>query len=433
MASRSRASRSLFRGNHQPRLMALDFFKYVGPGFLVTVGFIDPGNWATNISAGSQYGYALLWVVTLSTVFLIFLQHNAAHLGIATGLCLSEAASMHVRPWISRLVLASAMVAAVATALAEILGAAMALNMLFHLPIRIGIGAVLAFVLWMLFTNSYKRLEKWIIGFVSLIGLSFVIELTFVKVNWPIALVGLVKPEFPTGSMAIIMGVLGAVIMPHNLFLHSEVIQSRQWNLQDQAVREKQLKYEFLDTLFSMGAGWAINSAIILVAAATFFSRKIEVTELHQATDMLRPLLGPAAAVIFAGAFLFSGISSAVTAGMAGGTIFSGIFREPYDIRDSHTRWGVTITLVLAAICILFIAEPFRALIYSQILLSIQLPLTIFLQIYLTSSPKVMGTFRNSRLDNVLLWVIGLVVTALNLALLVDILRPDLLFQAFIK
>lgn len=407
----------LFRGDHQPRLMALDFFKFIGPGFLVTIGFIDPGNWAANIAAGSGFGYSLLWVVTLSTIFLIVLQHNAAHLGISTGLCLSEAATTFVRPWISRLILASAMVAAVSTALAEILGAALALKMLTGLPIRIGAILTLVFILWMLLTNSYKKLEKWIIGFVSLIGLSFIIELSFAHLDWPAALTGSFIPSIPIGSMAIVMSVLGAVVMPHNLFLHSEIIQSRQWNLENEAVRVRQLKYEFADTIFSMGIGWAINCAIILIAAATFFNNQIVVNDLSQAQQMLQPLLGKAAAIIFAFAFLFSGVSAAVTAGLAGGSIFAGIFREPYDIRDSHTRWGIALTLVLSCVFILFISDPFQTLIYSQILLSIQLPLTIFLQIYLTSSQKVMGRFRNSVLDKILLWTIGSTVIILNFLL----------------
>ena len=407
----------LFRGEHKPRLMALDFLKYIGPGFLVTIGFIDPGNWAANIAAGSGFGYSLLWVVTLSTIFLIILQHNAAHLGITTGLCLSEAATAFTRPWVSRLVLASAMIAAVSTALAEILGAALALHMLFRLPVKIGVILVLAFILWMLFTNSYRKLEKWIIGFVSLIGLSFIIELTFVRVEWQTAAVSSVVPSFPAGSVAIVMSVLGAVVMPHNLFLHSEVIQSRQWNLEDEAVRVRQLKYEFADTILSMGVGWAINSAIILIAAATFFSRQTAVTDLAQAQQMLQPLLGQAAAALFARGFLFSGVSAAVAAGMAGGGIVSGIFREPYDIRDSHTRWGIALTLVTASLAILFIVDPYQALIFSQILLSVHLPITIFLQVYLTSAERVMGRFRNSRADKILLWIVGAIVISLNFLL----------------
>ena len=409
----------LFSGKHHP---ALGFLKYVGPGLLVTVGFIDPGNWASNIAAGSAYGYTLLWMVTLSTIMLILLQHNAAHLGIVTGKCLAEATTENVRPWLRFVILGTAVAAAVSTALAEILGGAIALNMLFHLPIKLGALLVLVVALFLQFTNSYKKIEKIIIGFVSLIGLSFLFEIAIVNIGWPQAAAGWVTPAFPTGSMPIIMSVLGAVVMPHNLFLHSEIIQSRQWNLQDEAVIQKQLKYEFADTLFSMLIGWAINSAMILMAAATFFENGIVVNDLAQAQEMLRPLLGNAASVVFAVALLFAGLSSSITAGMAGGSIFAGMFAEPYDIHDSHTKTGVLVTMVTAAVIIFFISSPFDGLIYSQMLLSIQLPITIFTQIYLTSSHKVMGKYANSRLDKTLLWVVGLVVTVLNIALLISAL-----------
>lgn len=408
----------MFDGEHKAKLMALDFLKYIGPGLLVTVGFIDPGNWASNVAAGSDYGYTLLWMVTLSTFMLIVLQHNAAHLGIVTGYCLSESATVYLKPWISRLTLGTGMLAAISTALAEILGGAIALQMLFNVPIKIGSLLVLSVIMWMLYTNSYKKLEKWIIGFVSLIGISFIIELSFVNVDWNQAAISWVKPSFPSGSMPIIMSVLGAVVMPHNLFLHSEVIQSRQWNLEDDKIIAKQLKYEFLDTFFSMIIGWAINSAMILIAAATFFTRGVQVTELNQAQQMLKPLLGNTASIVFAIALLLAGISSSVTAGMAGGSIFAGIFKEPYDINDSHTKIGVGITLIAAAIVIFFISNPFKGLVYSQMFLSIQLPISIFLQIYLTSSKKVMGKYANAGIERILLWIIGFIVTILNVMLL---------------
>ena len=233
------------------------------------------------------------------------------------------------------------------------------------------------------------------------------------KVSW-------IKPSFPKGSIPIIMSVLGAVVMPHNLFLHSEIIQSRQWNLKDESIIKRQLKYEFMDTFFPMIVGWAINSAMILIAAATFFTQKVQVTELNQAQQMLTPLLGSTASVVFALALLFAGISSSVTAGMAGGSIFAGMFGEPYDIHDIHTKLGVGITLVGAAIVIFFITEPFKGLIYSQMLLSIQLPITIFLQIYLTSSKKVMGKYANTRFSKITLWIIGLIVASLNIMLLLS-------------
>ncbi len=406
----------------KPRHTALEILKYIGPGLIVTVGFIDPGNWASNVAAGSQYGYQLLWMVTLSTLMLIVLQHNAAHLGIASGLCLSEAATQYLPKYVSRTVLGSAVLAAISTALAEILGGAIALNMLFSIPVQIGAVLVLGFVSWMVFSNSYRKLERYIIGFVSLIGICFIFELTLVDVEWKQALTHWVSIKVPDGSILIIMSVLGAVVMPHNMFLHSEIIQSRQWNLEDEKIIKHQLKYEFYDTLFSMIVGWAINSAMILIAAAVFFKKGIIVDELGQAQRLLEPLLGSSAAIVFAAALLLAGISSSVTAAMAGGSIFAGIFNEPYNIKDKHSKMGVGITLIGAAFVIFFIGNPFQGLIISQVILSIQLPFTIFLQIYLTSSVNVMGKHVNKKTDSVLLWIIGFIVSGLNITLLWSVL-----------
>ena len=267
------------KSKHVPVLGAKDILKYIGPGLIVTVGFIDPGNWAANVSAGAFFGYKLLWMVTLSTIMLIMLQHNAAHLGIVSGLCISEAATKFMPKKTSRFILGTAFLATCATVMAEILGGAIALKMLFKVPLKIGAILVAGLCFWLIFSNSYRKIEKIIIGFVSLIGISFIIELLLVKCDWKMALQGWVLPVFPENSILIIVSVLGAVVMPHNLFLHSEVIQSRQWNLEDDSVIEKQLKYEFMDTFLSMVIGWAINSAMIILAAATFYVNKVNVTE----------------------------------------------------------------------------------------------------------------------------------------------------------
>ena len=413
----------LKRKDHKPDYGALDIFKYIGPGLLVTVGFIDPGNWAANIATGSQFGYTLLWVVSLSTIMLIVLQHNVAHLGIATGLCLSEAATVYLRPWVSKSVLSFAVLASVATSLAEILGGAIALNMLFDVPIKIGAIFLTLFVIIMLFSNSYRKIERWIIGFVSIIGVSFLYELFLVKVDWIQAGISWVTPSIPEGSILLIMSVLGAVVMPHNLFLHSEIIQSRQWNLEDEKIIKKQLRFEFADTLFSMVIGWAINSAMIILAAATFFTNARKVDELQQAKKLLEPLLGTNATVVFAVALLFAGIATSITSGMAGGSIVSGMYNEPYNVKDSHSRAGIIISLAGALFLIFFIGNPFKGLILSQVFLGIQLPFTVAVQIYLTSSKKVMGKYANSRFLVGLLLIIGSIVTFLNFKLLFDLLR----------
>jgi len=414
--------KDLKRKDHKPRFGGLDILKYIGPGLLVTVGFIDPGNWASNIAAGSGYGYQLLWMITLSTIMLIILQHNVAHLGIATGLCLSEAATLYTPRLVSRTILITAMGASVSTSLAEILGAAIALNMLFNIPVPIGALLSFFFVVIMILTNSYKKIEKIIIAFVSVIGLAFLYELTLVKIDWVQAGIGWVKPTIPEGSMVIILSVLGAVVMPHNLFLHSEIIQSRRWNLENDKVIKRQLDYELFDTLLSMITGWAINSAIIILAASTFFVNKIPVHELQQAKSILNPLLGNFSSLVFAIALLCAGIASSITSGMAGGSIFAGLFGEPFDIKDNHSRLGVIISLTLAMLVIFLIRNPFQGLIISQMILSIQLPFTIFLQVYLTSSGKVMGKYKNKPRTTWLLLLIGFIVTFLNLSLLLSIL-----------
>ena len=412
----------LKRKDHKRYLGGLDFFRYIGPGLLVTVGFIDPGNWASNFAAGSEFGYGLLWVVTLSTVMLIILQHNVAHLGIVTGLCLSEAATKYTPRWVSRPVLATAVLASISTSLAEILGGAIALQMLLDVPIVWGAVLTTAFVAVMLFTNSYKKIERAIIAFVSVIGLSFLYELFLVDIDWPLAARGWVTPSLPEGSMMVVMSVLGAVVMPHNLFLHSEVIQSHEYNKRgDVSIRSK-LKYELFDTLFSMLVGWAINSAMILLAASAFFSQGVQVDELQQAQSLLQPLLGGNAGIIFALALLMAGVSSTITSGMAAGSIFAGIFGESYHIRDSHSQLGVLLSLGVALALICFIGDPFKGLLVSQMALSIQLPFTVFLQVGLTSSRRVMGRYANSRLSACVLYAIAAVVTVLNLLLLAEAL-----------
>jgi manganese transport protein len=413
--------RNIDSKNYKPKYGGLDIFKFIGPGLLVTVGFIDPGNWASNLAAGATYGYSLLWMVTLSTIMLILLQHNVAHLGIATGLCLSEAAAIYIKPRYSKILISSAMLASISTSLAEILGGAIALQMIFDIPIRAGALLVTVFVVIMLYTNSYRIIEKWIIAFVSVIGLSFLYELSLVNVDWNAAVNGWVTPSFPKGSIIVIMSVLGAVVMPHNLFLHSEIIQSRQWNLENEKIIKKQLRYEFLDTLFSMIIGWAINSTMILLAAATFFRTKTPVSELEQANQLLAPLLGSHAAIVFAVALLFSGIASSITSGMAAGSIFAGMYKEPYDIKDNHSRLGVAISLIIALGIIFLISNPFQGLIISQMILSIQLPYTIFLQVYLTSSSKVMGKYRNSDFSRIILYTLGIIVTGLNVFLFISL------------
>lgn len=416
----NKLKKDYFKINRKQKSSAFELFKYIGPGLLVTVGFIDPGNWASNFAAGSEFGYALLWVVTLSTIMLIILQHNVAHLGIATGLCLSEATNKYMPKVGSRIVLWSAIGASISTSLAEILGGAIALNMLLDIPIKVGAILVTVFVFVMMFSNSYKKIERYVIAFVSLIGLSFIYELFLIDVDWATAAKSWVTPSIPQGSMLLIMSVLGAVVMPHNLFLHSEIIQSREVNLKDEKTIEKQMKYEFFDTLFSMLIGWAINSAMILLAATTFFREGMVVDDLQQAKSLLDPLLGSNAGVVFALALLFAGISSTMTSGIAAGSIFAGMYNEPYNKKDIHSRMGVIISLGAALLIIFMINDPFMGLIISQAVLSLQLPITVFVQVKLTSSEQVMGKYANRPFTKWMLYTIAAIVTFLNILLLIS-------------
>jgi manganese transport protein len=395
---------------------------YLGPGFFVTIGFIDPGNWATNVAAGSAYGYALLWVITLSTITLMLWQHIAAHLGIVTGKCLAEAVREHIRPAPAMLYGATAMAACVATCVAEVLGVAIALDVLLQIPLRVGtfVGAVgVGATVWF---QGYRSVEKLVIGFVAAIGICYLAELWLVKPDLQQTALHLVTPRLSSQSILVAMGVLGAVVMPHNLYLHSEVIQRREWRLAEEAETRRQLRYEFLDTLLAMVAGMLINTAMIVVAAAAFHARGVVVTELPQAAETLRPVAGPLAVLVFAVGLLFAGVASSVTAAIAGGTVFSGYLGKETELQGRWFRIGVVLTLVPAVIAIMLVHDPLRALILSQVCLSVQLPLTMLPLLLLTNSRRVMGKFANGWLEMGAMVVTGLLIVALNGLLLWQLL-----------
>ena len=306
------------------------------------------------------------------------------------------------------------------TSMAEILGGAIALRMLSGIPLPAG-AALIALLAWFLLAfNSYSKAERWIVGFVSLIGLAFLYELSLVRGGWiGHAVRGWIVPDIPPGSLPVIMSVLGAVVMPHNLFLHSEIIQSRQWNLQDDAVIRRQLRFELLDTML---AGWAINSAMIILAAAAFRGAGTSVSELEQAGELLEPILGNQAGVVFALALLCAGAASSVTSCMAGGIMTAGMANKSYDIKDKHSRMGVLGSLCLGLILIWLTRDPFKGLLLSQMALSVQLPVTMVALVSLTSSGKVMGKYANSFLTKALLILLTIVVTVLNVILFVSML-----------
>jgi manganese transport protein len=395
---------------------------YLGPGFFVTIGFIDPGNWATNIAAGSAYNYELLWVIVVGTLILVLWQHMSAHLGIVKGMCMSEAIRTYMKPPAAILYGVTIMAACIATALAEILGGALGLLLLFHIPLDLGAVLMTALVIITLWFQGYQYLERVIVVFVSLIGLSYLAELYLVKPDWGAAAYHTFVPHITSGNILITLGVLGAIVMPHNMYLHSEVIQNRQWAGKSERETRSLLRFEFLDTLLSMGAGMAINMAMIMVAAAVFFRHGIHVDDLLQASATLRPIAGRLSSLIFGIALLFAGVSSSITVGIAGGTTFSGYLKKEHGTGNGLFRWGVVITLVPALLLILVIHNTFNALIISQVCLSVQLPLTMLPLYLLTSNRRIMGDYVTGWLENTGMIVTGVLVIGLNALLAYQLL-----------
>lgn len=392
-----------------------ELLKYVGPGFIITVGFIDPGNWATNLSAGSDYGYDLLWVVTLSTIILILLQYNASKLGIVSGKCLAEASREYFSKPFSNLVIYSGLLAVISTIMAELLGGAIALNMIFSIPLKLGAVIMSIGAIFFVFSSTYSKIEGIIIGFVSIIALSFLIELLLAPIDTRAIVYNSFIPHLTHSQLFITMGVIGAVVMPHNLFLHSEFIQSRKLNNGGEIAIKKHLAYSKSDTLFSMTVGWAINCSMIILAAATFYVAGKSVNDLSQAQSLLTPLLGQTASGIFALALLFSGLASSITAAMSAGVLSAGLYKEEYNTHDRHTTLGILTSVVIATIIIFTVKDPFTALIASQVVLSIQLPITIIALICLTNNESLMGKFKNSKTEKTYLYISAALIISINL------------------
>ncbi len=264
-------------------LLSRELLRYLGPGFIVTIGFIDPGNWATNIAGGSEFGYDLLWVVSLSTLMLIFLQHLSAKLGIVTGRSLSANVRANMpRPvvWVAGVTI---VIACMATDLAEYLGAALGFYLLFGLPLWLGAPLTVVLVFLAILGQQYHRLERMIVVFLAIIAGCYVVELLLVGPDWATAAPKWVVPSLDGASILVALGMLGAIVMPHNIYVHSNVIQSRDWELTPQS-RRRLMNFELIDTTLAMGMGWLVNSAMIIVAAAVFFAGGVEVTSIEQAS-----------------------------------------------------------------------------------------------------------------------------------------------------
>lgn len=387
---------------------------FLGPGFLVTVGFIDPGNWATNMEGGSRFGYELLWVITLSTIMLIVIQNMAAKLGIATG----KSLAVNIRERFSRPVSAllglTIVLACVATDMAELLGGAIGFNLLFGMPLWSGALLTVLFEVFLIVSQRYHRIEAIIMGFLGIIGLCYLVEILIVKPDWAELAPSMVVPSVNRSSIYVAMAILGAVVMPHNIFLHSNVIHSRNWGISE-GEKMALLRYEKVDTLSAMLLGWVVNSAMIIVAAAVFSRHHVAVDSIEQASATLKPLAGPLAGLLFAVALVFAGVGSSVTSSMAEVNVITGFLGRPEDPRTLLYRISVFVTAIPSFVIILLAMDTFRILIFSQVVLSIQLPFTLVPLLILCRDRNLMGCFRSSPLEFAAAVVISAVVTILNI------------------
>jgi manganese transport protein len=399
------------------RISIKTLLSFLGPGFLVTVGFIDPGNWATNIEGGARYGYDLLWVITLSTAMLIVIQHMAAKVGIATGKSLAVNIREHFRPPVAAFLGVTIVLACVATDVAELLGGAIGFRLLFGLPLWLGALFTVFLEVFLIISQRYHRVETIIMLFLGIIGLCYVAEIVIVKPDWAALAPAIVVPKVSRTSIYTAMAILGAVVMPHNVFLHSNIIHSREWGLSENE-KVGLLKYERMDTFSAMLLGWAVNSAMIIVAAAVFARHHVVVDSIEQASATQKPLAGPFAGFLFAVALVFAGVASSVTSSMAEVNVITGFLGKPEDPRTLLYRISVFVTAIPSFLIILLSLDTFRILIFSQVVLSIQLPFTLVPLLILCRNYNIMGGFRSTRQEFAAAVIISGVVIILNIYLL---------------
>jgi manganese transport protein len=409
--------------SHQVRFKWLPSFRrgqvwtYFGPAFVASVAYIDPGNFATNIQGGTEFGYTLLWVLLWSNLMAILVQYLSAKLGIATGRTLPQnCRATFSRPVNLGLWLAAEL-AAVATDLAEFLGAAIGFYLLFHVSLLTSALATGVLVFLILATELYgfRRLEQVIMVFVFAIGACYAIEIFLAKPNWSQVAYHVVVPKLSAGSVYIAVGMLGATVMPHVVYLHSALVQSRvkedqfrcptgQW-LQ----RLRHARYELIDVLAAMNGAWLVNSAMVIMAAAVFFHSGHRVATIEQAHETLKPLLGGLSATAFALALLFSGLSSSTVGTMAGQVILEGFLDIKFSI-----FWRRLITMLPALFVIAIGIDPLKILVLSQVVLSFALPFALIPLILLTRREDLMGDLVNGHRTNWLTYLTIGVILGLN-------------------
>jgi manganese transport protein len=401
---------------------------FLGPGYLVAVGYMDPGNWATSLAGGSKFGYALLSVALLSNLMAVVLQSLCTRLGVATGRDLAQACRDSTPRWVSVPLWLSAEIAITATDLAEVIGTAIGLSLLFNIPMAIGvcITALDVFLILALQAFGFRWIEAFVVALLGVIAACFAVQIALADPDWGAVVRGFVpsaqlvaNPEM----LYLALGILGATVMPHNLYLHSGLVQTRGYGNSAQEKREA-ITLSTLDSTIALCLALVINASILILAAATFHkSGQLDVAELDQAHSFLSPLLGSAIApTLFAIALLCCGLNSTITATLAGQIVMEGFLNwriAPW-LRRMITRM---IAILPAVIVTIWAGEKAtgQLLILSQVVLSLQLPFAVFPLVMFTSDPHKMGEFANALWVKVLAYTVAFIIAALNVYLLYQI------------
>src|SRR5476651_136975 len=371
---------------------------FAGPAVIASIAYMDPGNFATNIQAGSKYGYTLLWVVVMANLIAMLFQALSAKLGIVTNKNLAEVCREQFSPPVVWGMWGVSEIAAMATDLAEFLGGAIALALLFHMPLLAGMGitAVITYALLMVEKRGFRPLELMIGGLVAVIALCYLIEMFIVPVDWAAAGIGMIMPQLPDAqALTISVGIIGATVKPHAIFLHSGLTQHRT-EVKNQGERRKLLRFSNIEVVIALSVAGLVNIAMVIMASSAFHSGHSDVAEIETAYHTLTPLLGIGAAGVFLISLIASGISSSVVGTMAGQMIMQGFmrFRIPILVRR-------LVTMIPAFIVVALGANATSALVISQVVLSIALPLPMIALLMFTRRADIMGQFANSRLTHI--------------------------------
>ena len=401
-------------------------FGFVGPAAMISVGYMDPGNWATDLEGGARFGYQLMWVLLASNLIAMVLQTLAARLGIAGRVDLAQACRTHYARPVALALWLLCEVAIIACDLAELLGSAIALNLLFGLPLAWGALITGLDVMLILALQHYgiRKLEAIVAVLVLTIGGCMAIELVLAKPVWAAVAGGLV-PRLDAASLLVAVGILGATVMPHNLYLHSSLVQTRRIHMHDAGKREA-IRYNLFDTAVALNIAFVINAAILALSASTFFAHGIVVTELRQAHELLTPALGTAlASTAFAVALLAAGQSSTITGTLAGQVVMEGFVR--LRMSPIKRRLLTRSLAIIPAVSVLLVAGEsgvLQMLVLSQVVLSLQLPFAIVPLIRFTSAPRIMGSFVSPKWLRRVAVGATLLIIALNSWLVVGALEP---------